>query len=268
MSDPRWPEDPGSDRPDAQDADPTRPLPPPASGSSPGSGDPDPTQQLPSQPSGQPWEAEVPVRSRDAQSDPGNAYANDPYSADPLPVAEESGRGKQIAIGAISALLGFILAFVVIALFTDDDAPVVDDSQLAEAQEQIEELEAEVADRDLQIEELEARLADAEAAIGESDADLEAQREVLNEIAAAQDEREQTLNEREQALNEREQGLDEREAAIADREAEGDSAPTEPEAPPDGDGESDGGLTPPDIDEEEVENIVNRVLERLRDLFN
>jgi len=240
MSDPRWPDDGPENDANPQDADPTR--------------------QLPAQPGGhrsdEPWEAEVPARST------AQAPAATPYST-PAPVApaeepEAAGRGKQVAIGVISVLAGFILAFILIAIFTGGDDAVVDPG-LAASEERIAALEAELADRDLQIEELEARLAEAEAAVGESDADIAAQRQALDERATA-------LDQRAIALDEREVALDQREAAIAEREqqAETDPAPSEPEPDP----EDDGGLTPPEIDEEEVENIVNRVLERLRDLFN
>ena len=239
MSDPRWPGDGSENDPNPQDADPTR--------------------QLPPQPAGRqsrgPWEAEVPVGSA-ASTTPG---AGSPYGAngpDAHPEEPEpSGRGKQVAIGVISGLIGFILAFVLIAIFTGDDDAAVDPG-LAASQERIDVLEAELADRDLQIEELEARLAEAEAAVGESDADIEAQRQALDERATA-------LDQRATALDEREIALDQREAAIAEREQQAEVDP--PPAPDPGD---NGGLTPPEFDDEQVENIVNRVLERLRELFN
>ena len=234
-------------------------LPNDGPGNESGPPDADPTRQLPAQPAGhhpsEPWEAEVPARTT-APETPGQAS---PYGAEPRdPRVEEpepSGRGKQVAIGVICGLAGFILAFIVIAIFTGDDDAVVDPG-IAASEERIEALEAELADRDLQIEELQARLDEAEAAIGESDADIEAQREALDERAAA-------LDQRANALDEREVALDQRDAAIAEREqqAETDPAPADPD--PD-----DDGLTPPEFDEDDVENIVNRVLERLRELFN
>ena len=241
MSDPRWPGDGSQSDSTPQDADQTR--------------------QLPSQPGGhrsdEPWEAEVPVRS--AGSDAPGAGAPSGTGDPDVPPDESrtSGRGKRVAIGVISGLAGFILAFIVIAIFTGDDEAVVDPG-IAAAEERIEALEAELADRDLQIEELEARLDEAEAAIGESDADIEAQREALDERATA-------LDQRASALDEREVALDQREAAIAEREqqADVDPAPADPDPDPD-----DNGLTPPQFDEDQVENIVNRVLERLRELFN
>lgn len=240
MSDPRWPNDGPANDPNPQDADPTR--------------------QLPAQPAGhqanEPWEAEVPARSvAPATPDRSTPYgADDPATRPEGP--EESGRGRQVAIGLISGLIGFILAFIMIAIFTGDEDGTVDPG-LAASQERIDALEAELADRDVQIEELEARLAEAEAAVGESDADIEAQREALDARAGA-------LDERANALDEREVALDQREAAIAEREqqADADPPPTDPEP-----GEN-GGLTPPEFDDEQVENIVNRVLERLRELFN
>lgn len=239
MSDPRWPNDSPENEPNPQEVDPTR--------------------QLPAQPGGhrpnEPWEAQVPSRSAAPGTPGGHAPygTEDPHAGPDEP--EPSGRGRQIAIGVISGLVGFILAFILIAIFTGGDDATVDPG-LATSQERIDALEAELADRDLQIEELEARLAEAEAAVGESDADIEAQRQALDERATA-------LDERANALDEREVALDEREAAIAEREQQADA---DPEPAPDP--EDDGGLTPPEIDEEEVENIVNRVLERLRDLFN
>ena len=240
MSDPRWPGDGPEHDPNPQDADPTR--------------------QLPAQPGGhhanEPWEAEVPARSA-ASATPGESApygADDPYAESVEP--EEPGRGKRVAIGLISGLAGFILAFIVIAIFTGDDEAMVDPG-VAAAEERIEALEAELADRDLQIEELQARLDEAEAALGESDADIEAQREALDERATA-------LDQRASALDEREIALDQWEAAIAEREQQADVDP----APADPDPGENGGLTPPEFDEDELENIVNRVLERLRELFN
>jgi hypothetical protein len=256
MSDPRWPGDGPEQDPNRQDADPTRRV------DAPGQHDPDPTRQLPAQPAGhqpnEPWEAEVPARTAGAATH-GSSTADDPHDPYAGPVEPgSSSRGKQVAIGVISGLVGFILAFILIAIFTGGDE-ATDDPGAAASQERIDALEAELADRDLQIEELEARLAEAEAAAGESDADIEAQRQALDERATA-------LDQRAGALDEREAALDEREAAIAEREQEADAepAPSEPDPEPD----DNGGLTPPEFDEEQVENIVNRVLERLRDLFN
>lgn len=250
MSDPRWPADQPDERPDPQAAD--------------------PTQQLPAQPAGStqpPWEAEVAPRGA-APATGGAAGGAPPY--DPEPQPEGPGRGRQIAIGVISGLAGFILAFLVIAIFTGGDDPVSDPG-VAASQERIDALEAELAGRDQQIEELEARLADAEAAIGETDADFDAQREALDERATALDQRANALDEREAALDQRERDLNDREAAIAEREQQADDpdGTGDPDGSgSDGDGSDDGGVTTPDIDEEEVQNIVDRVLERLRDLFN
>lgn len=257
MSDPRWPADDHSDEhPDPQAAD--------------------PTQQLPAQPGGEtqpPWEAEVAPRGD--RGVPGAAGTGGVPPYDPEPDAEEPGRGRQVLIGVVSALAGFILAFIVIAIFTaGDDPDPVDDPALAASQERIDALEAELADRDQQVEELEARLADAEAAMGETDADLDAQREVLDERATSLDQRANALDEREAALDQRERELNDREAALAEREQQADDGPGEPDDSgsdgdgSDGDGSDGGGITPPDIDEEDVQNIVDRVLERLRDLFN
>ena len=229
------------------------------SGSGPNPQDADPTRQLPAQPGGhrpgESWEAEVPARS--AASGESSPHGADGPGAPPGE-QDPSGRGKQLAIAVISGLVGFILAFILIAIFTGGEDATVDPG-LAASQERIDALEAELADRELQIEELEARLAEAEAAAGESDADIEAQRQALDERAVA-------LDERANALDEREVALDQREAAIAEREQQADADPSPEEPAPDpGD---NGGLTPPQFDDEQVENIVNRVLERLRDLFN
>ncbi|TVR29605.1 MAG: hypothetical protein EA388_15310, partial [Nitriliruptor sp.] len=229
MSDPRWPEDGSGEASDPHDADQTR--------------------QQPAQPGGQrsaePWEAEVPVRSA-GSNEPGAGApdgADDPGVPPDEPGA--SGRGKRVAIGVISGLAGFILAFIVIAIFTGDDEAMVDPG-IAASEERIEALEAELGDRDLQIEELDARLDEAEAALGESDADIEAQREALDERATA-------LDQRASALDEREVALDQRDAAITEREqqADVDPAPADPDPDP-----GDNGLTPPEFDEDQVENIV------------
>jgi hypothetical protein len=199
--------------------------------------DPDPTQRIDPV---EGFEAETPLREPDtlhARSDAtGDAHQSDVDRQD----AETSGRGREIAIAAIGAVIGFVIAFLVVALGTSDDG---DDAQLAAAQEEIEELEAGVEERDATIGELEARLSEAEAAAGARADDVEAQRDALDERASILDEREAALRERADALDERERELDQREQ--------------------DASTESPG----PGIDEETAEGIVDRVVEQIRDLF-
>lgn len=223
--------------------DPTRPLPP----QPPSSSSADGTHRT--------WEAEVPARR--SGSDPAGGAAQ-PGSSPSDP--DSSGGGRKVLVGLLGAVIGFVLAFLVIALTTDE--PQAADPGAGQAQERIDELETDLAARDLSIEELEAQLAEAEAAAGDSDADIEEQREALDERASA-------LDQRADALDARETELDEREADLAEREQQAPTAPEPDESPDsDTDPESDSGLNAPDIDEQEVENIVNRVLERLRELFN
>jgi hypothetical protein len=212
-----------------RDEDLTRPV-----GS--GSTDPDPTRRIDPV---EGFEAETPLRdSYDAGAAAGDAEWQDPA------VEEEqepsTNRGREVAIGAIGAVIGFVLAFIVVALGTSGDA---DDPQLAAAQEEIEELEATVDERDAAIDELEARLAEAEAAAGARADDVDAQREALDERAGILDEREAALQDRAAALDERERQLDQRE-----QEEPGDSPG-------------------PGIDQETAEGIVDRVVDQIRDLF-
>jgi hypothetical protein len=212
-----------------RDEDLTRPV-------GPGMNDPDPTRQI------EPvegFEAETPLRDPyDAGGAADDAAWQDP--ADEEEPEQPSNRGREIAIGAIGAVIGFVLAFIVVALGTGGDA---DDPQLAAAQEEIEELEATVDERDAAVDELEARLAEAEAAAGARADDVDAQREALDERAGILDEREEALRDRAEALDERERQLDQRE-----QEEPGDSPG-------------------PGIDQETAEGIVDRVVDQIRDLF-
>jgi hypothetical protein len=201
-----------------------------------GTTDPDPTRRIDPV---EGFEAETPLR--DSYGADGAA---DDLDGHQQPVEEEpeqtSNRGREIAIGAIGAVVGFVIAFVVVALGTSGDA---DDPQLAAAQEEIEELEATVGERDAAIDELEARLAEAEAAAGARADDIDAQRDALDDRAGALDDREAALRDRAEALDERERQLDQRE-----QEDPGDSPG-------------------PGIDQETAEGIVDRVVDQIRDLF-
>jgi hypothetical protein len=171
----------------------------------------------------------VPIADRDAYGD----YEH--YEDEP-----EDGRRRiwrDVFAGLIGALFGFVIALVVVALATSPPEPVAT-AELAAAQERIAELEAQLAERD-------AQLAEAEAAAAERDVDVEAQRQALDERATA-------LDERARALDEREAAVEQREAQVAERERAAD----DPDAP-----------QVPAVDDETVDNIVERVIDYFRDLF-
>jgi hypothetical protein len=192
----------------------------------------------PNRPSGDAWQ--------DDTEDPAGAPPDEP----------ERDRRRDLAFGAGGLLLGFLLAFLVIALGTSDRG----DGDVAAADERVEELEFELEERDARVSALEAQVAEAEAAAGESDADIEAQRQALEERSQALDERVDRIDERSMALDRREAELDEREQALAEREQQADE-------PADGDGEGENGGLLPDLDTDEVETFIDRILERIRDLF-
>jgi hypothetical protein len=194
----------------------------------------------PSRPSGDAWQ--------DDTEDPAGAALDEPEP--------ERDRRRDLAFGAGGLLLGFLLAFLVIALGTSDRG----DGEVAAADERVEDLEFELEERDARISALEAQVAEAEAAAGESDADIEAQRQALEERSQALDERVDRIDERSLALDRREAELDERERAIAEREQQADE-------PADGDGDGENGGLLPDLDTDEVETFIDRILERIRDLF-
>jgi hypothetical protein len=178
---------------------------------------------------------------------------------DPDPDEPGRDRRRDLAFGAGGLLLGFLLAFLVIALGTSDRG----DGEVAAADERVEELEFELEERDARISALEAQVAEAEAAAGESDADVEAQRQALEERSQALDDRVDRIDERSLALDRREAELDEREQALAEREQQVDE-------PADGDGadtDGDNGGLLPELDTDEVETFIDRILERIRDLF-
>lgn len=173
---------------------------------------------------------------------------------EPAPAQEERGRaGRDAVAGLIGAIVGIVLALLVVALGTrgpDDTA------ELAAAQQQIEGLEAELADRDATLAELEARLAEAEAAAGQRDEDIDAQRRALEDRAAALDDRAAGIDQREAAVEARERELAQREAAQQGTD----------EPPADGD-DGGSGIGLPDVDLEQAETAVERFLERIRELF-
>ncbi len=205
-----------------------------------------------------PLEAEVPLR----HSDPARPAAEHPtYDRDrrfDAPVDEDDppghGRARTVALFLGGAVLGFLLAFVVVALTTGGDQGVGEQEAATAA------LEAELAERDASISELQSQLAEAEAAAGDRAEDIEAQRSALEE-------RSQDLDDRAAALDDRERALDEREAQLREREqAVDDGVPGD--APPGQEGDG-GGLELPsiDVDTTEVEGFVERLLDGIRDLF-
>lgn len=182
-----------------------------------------------------------------------------PGERDYDPEAEAERRWPQYLIaGLVGVLIGFAFAFVVIAMGTSGQE--TDPTEATAAQERITALETELADREATIAEMEARLAEAEAAAGDRAEDVEAQRRALDERAAAMDERARALDEREMAL-------DRRENEIAEREAAAEQPADQPDQPDDPGEQPDDGPGLPEFDPEQAENIVERVLERLRELF-
>lgn len=208
-----------------------------------------------------------------AGPDSGSQADAEPEEA-PLLKEEQDKRVRRVAaIGTIAGLLvGAVVMLVVIALAGGDPEPAeevaVDEGQAEQVEElegSVEELEAAVEERDAQIEALEAQLAEAQAVIEERDAELEGLRQQagegeteLAEERAALEEQRAALDSRTEALDEREQALDQREEALAEREAE----PPATDSP----GTDPGEDLP--VDEEEAEALVERVLDRIRDLFD
>jgi hypothetical protein len=183
----------------------------------------------------------------------------------------EGRRGRDLAFGVGGMVLGFLIAVLVIALGTSDRSP---EGETAAAPERIEELEAGLADRDATIDALEAQVAEAQAAAGASDADAEAQRQALDERAQALDARVEAIDERSTALDQREAQLDERQSELDQREAELADREQQAEEPADGgepggggDGDDGGEGLLPDLDTDEVETFIDRILDRIRDLF-
>ena len=237
--------------------EPTRRIDPPGRGSGSSQG-PDATRRIEPPPPGADtsgWDSSH--RPWEATSDPTRGAYRPGRDRPEPPEAEPPSQARRWLFGLLGALLGFMLAFLVIAISTDDEG---DGAELA-GQERIEALETELAERDAQMEALQARLDEAEAAAGERDEDLEAQRQALDERAGALDERSAALDEREAALDERETAIEERERDVTEPSPGG-----EPADPAPGDGPPLDDVLP-DVDEQTVENIVERVLDRLRNLL-
>lgn len=216
--------------PPTSSGDPTRPIPPP--GGYPGGQAPHQQPSYEHQPYGQ-------------QTDSYDPRYDSPRNVDEEPERRGGARTALILIGG--AVLGAVITLVVVALGTSSSEPdvSVDDAQIAALEEQ-------VAERDARIGELEAQLAEAEAAAGERDADIQAQRDALAEFEAQ-------LEERSAALDGRSQALAEREARLEELERQG---PT-PQDPPD-DGQ---GVQLPEIDTEQIDTFIDRLLDRIRELF-
>jgi len=169
-------------------------------------------------------------------------------------------RLREIAIGIGGAVLGFALAFVIVALSTSGADELPADGGAAE----LEDAQATIAERDARIAELEAELAEAEAAAGDRDEDLAAQRAALEDRSVALDDREQALDEQEAALAAREADVSAREEAVEQAEQDSDAGEVDEGETGDGD---DGGIDLPAVDDEEVSNAIEQLLERIRGLF-
>jgi hypothetical protein len=202
----------------------------------------------------------------DADGEPLDGPAQDAVEEEP-----EGRRGRDLAFGVGGLVLGFLIAVIVIALGTSDRTP---EGEAAVGTERIEELEAGLAERDAAIAELEAQVAEAQAAAGASDADAEAQRQALDERAQALDDRvdaidgrSTALDQREAELEQRQAELDQRERDLADREQQAEEPGDGGETDGGGDGDDGGEGLLPDLDTEEVETIIDRLLDRIRDLF-
>lgn len=247
--------------------DPTRRIPPDEAAGA-GGWDEDATRRI--DPSQEPTRVEPGPPPTDPTQ---QAYA-DPWYGEPEaeeveeePLEEEARgvtRGRAALYSLATFALGFVVALFLVAAFGED--PAVEDEADAE---RIAELEEEVAERDEEIAALEGQLEDQEAeleaardALDDADADLAEAREALDERAAALDDRESQLDERAAGLDERAAELDEREAAIEQRE----TALAEAEEDDDVDLD-DIDLPDVEIDEEQAQNIIDRVIEGIRDLL-
>jgi hypothetical protein len=197
----------------------------------------------------------------DPYGGPAAAPSEDAGPVEDEPVEEPDRRKRDLAFGIGGLLLGFLIAVVVIALGTSDRGA---DGEVAAADERIEALEAEVDERDARIDALEAQVAELEAAAGASDADAEAERQALNERSQALDERVERIDERSQALDRREAELEERERQLDEREQQTDQPA---DAEPGGDTGDGGEGILPELDTDQVETFIDRLLDRIRDLF-
>jgi hypothetical protein len=265
---------------------PTRPL--PSDPSQAASSEPSATASLdPTRALEEPWEGTAhPVTTGSHATD-----ADPTFDDRQLPAAEAAAdgrgrrRGRDVTLLLVGSVLGFVLAFLIVAWSTsgepatDDEAAAAQQAEIAALEEQVGALEAERDEANARTDAREAQLAEAEAAAGARDEDVEAQRQALDERADALDGRASALDAREDQLDEREGALDDRSAALDAREQELDAresaldageVPAEGGGTGDGDGEDDGGIQLPqlpDIDTDEVGNVVERALDWLRDLF-
>jgi hypothetical protein len=235
----------------------------------------------------EPWEGTAEPYGTGARRIDGDAPQEEAPSG-PSDGGRGSRRGRDVALLLVGSVLGFVLAFLIVAWSTGGD-PATEDgdtaavaAEMAALEEQVGALEAERDEANARTDELEAQLAEAEAAAGERDDDVEAQRQALDERAAALDDRataldgrEDQLDQREASLQDRASALDERERQLDEREAALDAGETPTDGDPgegggdDGDGDGGGIQLPdlPEVDTEEVGNVVERVLDWLRDLF-
>ncbi len=154
-------------------------------------------------------------------------------------------RWRAVVIGLVGAAVGFGLALLIVALAGND---AVGDEVTAS---EIEALESGLESRDARISELEAALDEARAASAGNDQDADARSRALDERAEVLEEWSADLSEREEDIARREADLDERERRLEQRERD------------EGGGDTGGQL----VDDEVVDGIVQRVLERLRSLF-
>ena len=262
---------------------PTGPL--PSDPSQPPPSDPSETASLdPTRALEEPWEGTAHPATTGSHATDADPTLDD--RQEPAAAAAEDGRGRRrgrdVALLLVGSVLGFVLAFLIVAWSTsgepatDDEAAAARQAEIDALEEQVGALEAERDEANARTDALEAQLAEAEAAVGARDEDVEAQRQALDERADALDGRASALDTREGQLDEREGALDDRSAALDAREQELDDreaaldAGEVPAEGGDGDGEDDGGIQLPelpDIDTDEVGNVVERALDWLRDLF-
>jgi hypothetical protein len=217
----------------------------------------------------EPWEGTADPYDTPGQTgylDPDGEPLDGPAEEQVVAAEPEGRRGRDLAFGVGGLVLGFLIAVIVIALGTSDRTAGGEPAD----SERIQELEAGLAERDAAIGELEAQVAEAQAAAGATDADAEAQRQALDERAQALDARVDAIDERSTALDQREAQLDQRQSELDQREADLAERERQTEQPADGgetDGDEDGEGLLPDLDTEEVETIIDRLLDRIRELF-
>jgi hypothetical protein len=234
----------------------------------------------------EPWEGTAQPYGTGSHATDADGTAADEAADAPAPVEGRGGRrGRDIALLLVGSVLGFVLAFLIVAWgtsgdpATEDDVAAAQQAEIEALEEQVGAVEAERDDANARTDALEAQLAEAEAAAGARDEDVEAQRQALDQRADALDERATALDAREGQLDDREGALDDRSAALDAREQDLDAreaALDAGETPAEGDGGTqpgdgdDGDIQLPelpDIDTGEVGNVVERALDWLRDLF-